>query len=308
MKTFPKPMLPAEALQALERGDYAGAIRLLEAEPSRLPESGVPAALGPALGDDAYELLALAYFKAEQYESAALHYAAALERQPHRTDLRDMLALAQANATAAVHVHVPDVHYFDRASLLAAPTMPWNALPPPLPPLPRPGLGGRVRIALGNVLGVVATASVNGITHAWGRFAGYRDAVWTNWYRRGTTLGVVTLAYMRELLNAHNLVTTYPPRSAYRLSEQGPDAAAGRHAFPHGGRHLERSGRSQAGRGQHALSAQRRYRRGPARNGHATAHAESARDQPHASHPQRTDEGSPVSQSAGGGVDPVHEP
>ncbi|TMA13298.1 MAG: peroxidase [Deltaproteobacteria bacterium] len=35
--------------------------------------------------------------------------------------------------------------------------------------------------------------------------------MWTNWYRRSMTLGILTLAYMREQLNKKNLKNTYPP-------------------------------------------------------------------------------------------------
>ena len=43
-----------------------------------------------------------------------------------------------------------------------------------------------------------------------GRRFGYRARVWTDWYHRPWMVGVLILAYMREQLNAHNLITTYP--------------------------------------------------------------------------------------------------
>ncbi len=52
--------------------------------------------------------------------------------------------------------------------------------------------------------------SLDGITTTVGLTLGYRDDVWTNWYRRNTMLGVLTLAYMRNQLNKHNLLSTYP--------------------------------------------------------------------------------------------------
>ncbi len=196
MKTAARPVASPDAMKALEDRDFPLAIAILESELARQP------------GADVHALLALAYFQSEQYEPAAKHYAAALKLDPDHADWPDMLALAQANATAAIHVHVPELVYFDRDKLLAAPAV--SALPTPLPPLPPPGLAGRMRIALGEALGKVATLLVEIVTQLWGRFAGYRDAVWTNWYRRSLTLAILTLAYMREQLNAHNLGTSYP--------------------------------------------------------------------------------------------------
>ena len=43
-----------------------------------------------------------------------------------------------------------------------------------------------------------------------GQKFGYRAKVWTNWYRRPWAVGVLILAYIREQLNAHNLISTYP--------------------------------------------------------------------------------------------------
>ena len=44
-----------------------------------------------------------------------------------------------------------------------------------------------------------------------GGLTGYRDEVWTNWYRRPYFIGILTLAYMRDRLNKNNLKSTYPP-------------------------------------------------------------------------------------------------
>ena len=212
MNASPSPMVPSEAgqateqrgleaeLQAIERRrrNFADRIGALEAELARQPGGPVHASLG------------LAYFQCEQYDLAEKQYLAALHFEPQRPDWRDMLALAQANATAAIQEHVPDLHYFSRDALLAPPSVRASALPVPLAPRPGPGLFGRLRILLGEGLGVVATAIWNSVVHVWGRLAGYRDAVWTNWYRRPVVFSLLTLAYMRDLLNAHNLGTSYP--------------------------------------------------------------------------------------------------
>ena len=121
-----------------------------------------------------------------------------------------MLALAQANATAGVDVHVPALHYFDRDALLAPPSVREARCPCRCRRGPGHGHFKRLRLVLGEVLGVVATVLMDRATQLLGRIAGYRDAVWTNWYRRPLALEVLTLAYMREQLNAHNLDTSYP--------------------------------------------------------------------------------------------------
>ena len=207
MQTSPVSVVCAEAMQALDRQDIPRAIGLLEAELARQPGSEVHAFLG------------LAYFRSEQYEPAVRHYAAALELAPERADWRDMLALAQANATAAVNVFVPELHYFDRDRLLAPPVKP--VLPPPLPSPPAPGLVQQLRIALGDALGAVFALTMHKATHLWGRYVGYRDAVWTNWYRRSTALAILTLAYMRDQLNAHNLKSSYPAGSLTAFQPEG---------------------------------------------------------------------------------------
>ncbi len=62
---------------------------------------------------------------------------------------------------------------------------------------------------------------MDGLTHLWGGLAGYRDRVWTNWYRRRITLGILTLAYMRDKLNKNNLKDTYPKGSLIGFQPEG---------------------------------------------------------------------------------------
>lgn len=186
-----------EASRCLEQRDYDGALRVLQ---------------GPALSDSTGEsqaLMGLAYFQRQEHEQAAHYYEAALKLAPNQTDWRDMLGKAQANAIAEVNVHVPEIYYFDRSKLLE----PANPAMDPSLTVPKPRQqiwGERARRKIGGVLGKVATATMNGATHLWGSVAGYRDRVWTNWYRRSLTLGILTLAYMREQLNKGNLKNTYP--------------------------------------------------------------------------------------------------
>ncbi len=147
-----------------------------------------------------------------------------------------MLALARANAVAEIHERVPEVRYHTAEELLAAPEVRPGAIPEGPAPVPPPGLVRRVRLAVGKPFGTAVTMGFGGLIQAWGRVAGYRDEVWTNWYRRRLSLGILTLAYMREHLNAHNLRSTYPRRSLTGFQQPGADAAARRAALPHGRR------------------------------------------------------------------------
>ena len=187
-----------EGLRHLREADYEAAKRTLTA-----------AIRGDASGESE-ALLALAHFQQGEYAAAAEHYAAALEREPGNADWDHMLALARANATAEVNVPVPDLHHFERDALLAPSVVPPGTLPATPASSSRRGLGREMRRMLGSVLGSVISVAFTGLTHLVGRLAGYRDEVWTNWYRRPFALGILTLAYMRDRLNKHNLKSTYP--------------------------------------------------------------------------------------------------
>lgn len=166
-------------------------------------------------------LLALAHFQCERYEAAAEHYQAAIDREPGNEEWAAMLALAHANAAAEIEVPVPDVFFHEAEALLAAPEVRPGAIPDRPAPLPPPGLLTRARRALGALLGPVVSVAFNGLITVWGRVAGYRGAVWTNWYRRRVSLGLLTLGYMREQLNAHNLRSTYPRRALVGFQKAG---------------------------------------------------------------------------------------
>jgi hypothetical protein len=195
-------MSSAEAMEALQRREYAHALALLEDELAKRPDGEVHALAG------------LACFQLERYDAAARHYQAAIDADGGGLgELRDMLALARANATAEVHVHVPELQYFDRDALLAPPSVCDCDLPRPLRPGPGRGHFKRLRLVLGEVLGAVATVLMDGLTNLVGRVFGYRGKVWTTWYRRPLPLEMLTLAYMREQLNAHNLRSTYPDKT-----------------------------------------------------------------------------------------------
>jgi tetratricopeptide (TPR) repeat protein len=204
-----------EALQALEGREYERALSLLQPELAARPEGELHALAG------------LASFQLEDYAAAVQHYTAALQTDGQRSDWREMLALAQANDTAGVNVHVPALHYFDRDTLLAPPKVREDALPPPLPTGPGHGHFKRLRLFLGKLLGVAATVLMDSITQLVGRIAGYRARVWTDWYHRPLPLEILTLAYMRERLNAHNLDNNYPAGTLVGFQRPGQEPPPG---------------------------------------------------------------------------------
>jgi tetratricopeptide (TPR) repeat protein len=209
----------SKALEALERREYALALKLLEADLAAEPTGELHALAG------------LASFQLQNYAAAVQHYTAALLADSQRSDWREMLAVAQANKTAGVDVHVPALHYFDRNELLAPPSLRKGALPPPLPTGRGHGHFKRLRLFLGELLGVVATVLVDCITQLLGRIAGYRARVWTNWYHRPLALEVLTLAYMREQLNAHNLDNSYPAGTLVGFQDPGQEPPEGVTSF-----------------------------------------------------------------------------
>lgn len=221
------------ASQALARRDFEAGIELLSPAPA--PEGAPDAGEPPAAGARAQALLALAHFQLQHYDLAARGYAQALAaaradtdiHATERQDWQDMLALSQANATAGVDVPVPDLAYFDRATLLAPPRVPTGSLPPT--PAAAPPLGRLRRLfrALGEALGALSTGVTELSMNVYGRLAGYRDTVWTNWYHRPQLLAILTLAYMRERLNAHNLGTSYPPGHLVGFQPRGQQPPEG---------------------------------------------------------------------------------
>ena len=197
------------ARQLLAQRDFAAAIEILVAQVDGQQDG------------EGHALLALAYFQSAQYAAAEKEYALALQQDPANADWQTLRQQAAANAKAEVNVFVPDMYFFDRDKLLAKATVPAGALPAAPPPAPGPGGFTQIRIALGDALGVVASLLMGGATELYGRLAGYRDVVWTNWYRRPFILAILTLAYMREQLNTHNLKNTYPKGALTGFQPEG---------------------------------------------------------------------------------------
>ena len=148
---------------------------------------------------------------------------------------------------------VPELRFFDAATLLA---------PPPEPGLPSPrNLPGdphwrRLRYLVGHAVGTIGGVVFEALTRVLGR--DYSNRVWTSWYRKSLYRGIFTLAYMREMLDRHNLRSTYPAGCQRRVRAVGPHAARRGDALPHRRRLVEQPRQPEGGRGRHALPAQRR--------------------------------------------------
>ncbi|MGA8261205.1 MAG: peroxidase family protein [Arenicellales bacterium] len=211
--------LDQERLEALIAGRcFAEAAELLE-------ESVRKGANSEALG-----LLGLVRFHLEDYAEAERLLQRALMLGPGTERWRIVGEHARANAVAGVQAPVPQPGYFQREPLLAAPPAAAGDLPPPLV-LPGGGLfAGGLDLAgdvIGRGLGLVGDLLV----HAYGFLAGYQDEVWTNWYRRGRFRALLSLAYMRDLLNRRNLVVSYPRGVLVGFQPSGQRAPAGARCF-----------------------------------------------------------------------------
>jgi len=174
-----------------------------------------------ATGPESRAMRGLALFHLERYSEAESDFAAALELQPDEPLWIEMREQARLNAVAEVDVMVPEEMYFERDKLLAEPRLPDGTLPIPLTPLP-PAQGiNWFRLKLGNFGGSVLGSIMHFGTAIWGRLAGYRDEVWTNWYRRSLFTGIMTLAYMRDRLNRRNLIGAYPDGALVGFQKPG---------------------------------------------------------------------------------------
>ena len=190
----------AEAGRLIERADLAAALSLLQANID---------------GDDAAEahgLRGLAQYLSEDYPGAVASYAAALAEEPDNAAWAETLVRARANVEAEITTSVPEIAYLDAAALLAPPAVAEDALPMPLPPREATALE-KARKLGGDAFGFAASFIVDAVTQIAGRGGGYKDDVWTNWYRKRLTVGILTLGYMRTLLNKNNLYNTYPKKA-----------------------------------------------------------------------------------------------
>lgn len=205
---IPEPQTSPQLL--MEQQHYLQAIEVLKGINYNQPDGKHLAMLG------------LAYFHTEQYALSAANYEKALNFDPANKEWQEMWQHAKGNAVSEVQIAIPEVYYFDREKLLSKPDVPASALPetPALPPA-RVRLPKKVKLALGNVLGSVSTVTMEIVTSTYGKLAGYTGKVWTNWYRRPLLLGILTLAHMREKINANNLKSTYPDGTLVGFQPEG---------------------------------------------------------------------------------------
>lgn len=195
-----------QAAELIDLRDYRGAIDLLETtEPSDAGERDA--------------LLGLALYKDERYQAAAEAYGMAVERAADpasKAEWQHLRAKCQANFIARVDQVVPPHHFFEREAVLARPVD---------PKLPKPGSPRHhgpiwaFRVAVGEFLGKFGTAFFDTATNLIGRK--YSGELWTNWYRKQIYAGILTLAYMRNKLNKHNLRNTYPGASKVAFQPAG---------------------------------------------------------------------------------------
>jgi hypothetical protein len=167
----------------------------------------------------------LAFFKQELYAAAAQEYDAAILAGGSASECREwetMRDLAKANATAEINVYVPQLQYFDKEDLLK-PRVKDGDLPRPERRRPGRCCLKRLRLWLGDQLGAVVTVLMDHLIDLVGRVPGYHGRIWTNWYRHCWLVGVLLLAYMRELLNANNLKAPTHPGSWSAFSPEDSD-------------------------------------------------------------------------------------
>lgn len=201
---------PSDVASLIEQQKFTDAIALLNDQTDH------------SMDVDKLSMLALAYFHSEQYDLATSTYEKALQLAPSSVYLKEMLQHAKGNYISEVHVAIPDVYYFERDKLLRTPDITAGSLPStPVPAPPPPGLLKKIRLFIGNGLGKVSTVVMHFVTTAWGTIAGYRNNIWTNWYRRPLMFGILTLAYMRDKMNARNLTSTYPEGSLVGFQPEG---------------------------------------------------------------------------------------
>ena len=196
-------------IDLIEKGNFQAAIKKLNDSPLTKNDA------------DAQALMGLAHFMMEDYRTAVKHYSLAVKNDETNTDWHEMLDLARINNKAEVHIPVPDYYEFQRDKLLEKPLVPEGSLPTDATLPTNPGIFSSLRLWIGHSFGAFITVVINMLTKIYGALRGYRDKIWTNWYRRSLTFGILTLANMREKLNANNLISTYPKESLIGFQPEG---------------------------------------------------------------------------------------
>jgi tetratricopeptide (TPR) repeat protein len=201
-----------EALEALKKGKYEDALAILE-----------PLLAGPQPDGKLHALAGLARFKSQEYKLAEEQYGKAVQAggsDGERRDWQEMRDLSEVNDTAQIDTEVPTPHYFKNDDLLKPPSVSNGDLRCPTGGRRGRGCVKQLRLFLGDALGALGTVVIDGLTKLVGWRYDYRGRVWTNWSGRGWMTGVLTLAYIRELLNANNLESTYPAGKLVAFQEK----------------------------------------------------------------------------------------
>ncbi len=204
-----------EVARLIEVREYEKAIQRLQ-----------PLAASDATGEG-NALLGLAYFYREDYARATTCYKQALKLSPDHPAWQEMCRRAGENTISGISHSVPPIGYFNRDTLLASPDNRDAFLFSP-PKFTRKTAWEKMIGATGRVLGRLIGKPTHFIVWLYGRLFGYQTGLWTNWYKRGRTRGILTLGFMRDQLNRNNLKSVYPKGQLIAFQGFGqipPDAA-----------------------------------------------------------------------------------
>jgi tetratricopeptide (TPR) repeat protein len=202
-----------KAREALRQGKYEDALTILE-----------PLLAGPQSDGKLHALAGLARFKRQEYKLAEEQYDKAVQAGGSVSECREwqeMCDLSRVNEKAQIYTEVPAPHYFKDDDLFAPPSVRDGDLRCPTGRCRVHCCLKQLRLFLGDALGALGTAVIDGLIKLVGWIHDYRGKVWTNWAGHTWPVGVLTLAYIRELLNANNLESTYPPGVLVGFQQEG---------------------------------------------------------------------------------------
>ena len=166
--------------------------------------------LAQDVNGDVHGLLGLAHFQLEHYTESQRLLEQALTLSRNKVGRWQIVGEhARVNAFAEMQVVIPDITYFQTEHLLAVPPAAAGELPSPIK-LSRHKSLLDIPNLIGDITGRALGRVSHMIVHVYGSLAGYQDAIWTNWYTRSRIRALLTLVYMRDMLNKHNLVESYP--------------------------------------------------------------------------------------------------
>jgi tetratricopeptide (TPR) repeat protein len=207
-----------KALDALKKGEYEDALTILE-----------PLLAGSQSDGKLHALAGLARFKRQEYKLAEEQYGKAIKAGGSVSECRgwqEMRDLSEVNETAQIYTEVPAPHYFEDDHPFELPSVRDGDLHCPTGRRRGQGCLRQLRLFFGDAVGALGTAVIDVLIKLVGWRYDYRGKVWTNWSGRWWMTGVLTLAYIRELLNANNLESTYPPGELVAFQSKGQNYPA----------------------------------------------------------------------------------